>query len=103
KVMNETIDYYRFFDATKQTEFLYDCVIDTIDNIIPKEIKYLTAYDAFKKWLDDEYEMPDKMVALLVRFLEQNNGQLSKRAQEKEFNSLKAEEVLEIEEIYNAL
>jgi Fic family protein len=98
QVMNETLDYYRFFDITKQTEFLYDCVSDTIDNIIPQEIQYLTAYDAFKRWLDDEYEMPDKMVALLVRFLEQNGGKISKRAREKEFANLEPEEILEIEE-----
>ncbi|SHF46035.1 Fic/DOC family protein [Salegentibacter echinorum] len=106
QVMNETLDFYRFFDITKQTEFLYDCVNDTIDNIIPQEIQYLTAYDTFKRWLDDEYEMPDKIVALLVRFLEQNDGKLSKRAQEKEFSILKPREVLEIEEkftkVFNA-
>lgn len=98
QVMNETLDYYRFFDITRQTEFLYDCVHDTIDNIIPQEIQYITAYDAFKRWLDDEYEMPDKIVALVVRFLEQNEGKFSKRAQENEFSSLKPGEVLEIEE-----
>lgn len=103
RVLNETFDYYRFFDATKQAEFLYDCVNDTIDNIIPQEIKYLTAYDAFKRLLDDEYEMPDKMVAQLVRFLEQNNGQLSKRAREKEFPNLQPEEVSEIEKAFQEL
>ena len=79
-------------------DFLYDCVNDTIDNIIPREIQYLTSYDAFKRWLDDEYEMPDKTVALLARFLEQNEVKLSKRAQEKEFSNLEPGEVLEIEE-----
>lgn len=100
QVRNDTLDYYRFFDLTKQTEFLYDCVTDTIDNIIPQEIRYLIAYDTFKRWLDDEYEMPDKLVALLVRFLEQNEGKLSKRAREKEFPSLRSEEVQEIEETF---
>ena len=100
QVLNETFDYYRFFDATKQAEFLYDCVNDTIDTIIPQEIKYLTAYDAFKKLLDDEFEMPDKMVAQLVRFMEQNNGQLSKRARENEFSNLQPEEVSEIENAF---
>jgi hypothetical protein len=41
--------------------------------------------------------MPDKMVALLVRFLEQNNGVLSKRAREKEFISLTDAEINQIE------
>jgi len=34
----ETIDFYRYFDATKQAEFLYDCVDDTIRNIIPEQL-----------------------------------------------------------------
>ena len=41
--------------------------------------------------------MPDKTVALLVRFLEQNHGILSKRARENEFNLLTEKEVVEIE------
>lgn len=100
KVLNDTFDYYRFFDATIQAEFLYDCVNDTIDNIIPQEIKYLTAYDSFKRRMDEAYEMPDKTVALLVRFLEQNNGQLSKRSQVKEFSDLQPDEVQHIEETF---
>ena len=43
------------------------------------------------------------MVALLVRFLEQNEGKLSKRARKKEFINLKAEEVREIEETFREL
>lgn len=99
-VLNNTLDYYRYFDATKQAEFLYDCVHDTIENIIPNEIKYLTNYDAFKNYLDNEFEMPDKMVALLIRFLEQNNGVLSVRALDKEFAALTSQEVKEIEKCY---
>jgi hypothetical protein len=100
EVLNETIDYYRYFDATLQAEFLYDCVIDTIQNIIPAEVLYLAQYDEFKRFIDDEFEMPDKMVALLVRFLEQNNGILSKRAREKEFNLLTEIEINQIEKRY---
>jgi hypothetical protein len=100
KVLNETLDYYRYFDATKQAEFLYDCVHDTIENIIPIEINYLTNYDEFKRYIDDEFEMPDKLVALLVRFLDQNEGKLSKRAREKEFASLKDSELTVIQNKY---
>jgi len=99
-VQNETIDFYRYFDATKQAEFLYDCVNDTIQNIIPDEINYLIKYDEFKQYLDDDFEMPDNTVALLIKFLEQNNGKLSKRAREKEFSLLSDIEVLDLEEKY---
>ena len=96
-VTNNTLDYYRFFDATRMAEFLFDCVNDTIKNIIPKEISYLSHYVEFKNYLEEEFEMPDKIIALLVRFLEQNNGILSKRAKEREFAKLTDEEIKNIE------
>ncbi|MCE7699612.1 MAG: Fic family protein [Methanobacterium paludis] len=103
EVLNDTIDFYRYFDATPQAEFLYDCVKDTIENIIPQEIRYLIQYDEFKQYLDNEYEMPDRMVALLLKFLEQNNGRLSKRAKEKEFPQLTDIEVQDIEHNYEQI
>lgn len=103
EVLNNTIDYYRYFDATKQAEFLYDCVNDTIENIIPQEIAYLQKYDAFKKYIEEEFEMPDSTIALLVRFLEQNEGKLSKRAKEKEFLALSENEITEIESNYELI
>jgi Fic family protein len=80
EVLNDTADYYKYFDATLQAEYLFDCIDYTINEIIPGEVSYLKNYDQMKAWLDDNYEMPDKTVALLIRFLEQNNGTLSTRA-----------------------
>jgi len=57
----------------------------------------LINYDSFKQFLDNEFEMPDKTVALLVRFLEQNDGKLSYRAKGKEFAKLTESEVTKIE------
>jgi Fic family protein len=103
EVTNETKDYYRFFDATKPTEFLFDCVADTIKNIVPREINYLANYDAFKAYMEEEFEMPDKLISVLVRFLEQNQGVLSKRAKEKEFSMLTELEVKRIESTYTEI
>jgi len=83
EVLNETIDYYRYFDATVQTEFLFECVDYTINNIIPEEVAYLQKYDAMKSWWDNRFQMSDKTVALLIRFLSQHDGKLSKRAKDK--------------------
>jgi Fic family protein len=102
-VLNDTLDFYRYFDATKQAAFLYDAVQDTIENIIPNEVSYLVKYDEFKKFIDDEFEMPDKLVAMLVRFLGQNAGELSQRAKKKEFEVLTAREVIAIEERYKEI
>jgi hypothetical protein len=100
EVLNETLDYYRYFDATSQAEYLFECVDYTINKIIPEEVDYLQKYDALKSWLDDTYQMPDKTVALLIRFLDQNNSTFSKRARENEFKDLADDEIREIEKQY---
>jgi hypothetical protein len=48
-------------------------------------------------YLDEEFEMPDKMVTTMARILEQNNGTFSKRAKDLEFPMLNAMEIEEIE------
>jgi Fic family protein len=97
EVLNDTIDYYRYFDATAQAEFLFYCVNDTLVNVIPNEVEYLKKFDAFKRFMDYRYEMPDNMISLLVGFLEQGNGTLSVRTRKKEFSALTQKEVEEIE------
>jgi len=103
EVLNETADLYRYFDATKQAELLYSCVQQTIEKTIPEEVAYLEKYDRLKYWLDNEFEMPDKTVSLLVRFLEQGNGKLSERARTKEFQALTNDEVVSIENKFNEI
>ncbi|MEA3288354.1 MAG: Fic family protein [Candidatus Marinimicrobia bacterium] len=103
EVLNETSDYYRYFDATKQAEFLYASVQDTVETIIPYEVDYLNHYFEMKRYLDNNYEMPDGTVALLVRFLEQNGGKLSIRARSKEFRALSNDEVTDIENVYQEI
>jgi hypothetical protein len=76
---------------------------DIITRIIPEEISYIYKYDEFKRFLDDKYEMPDKLVAMLLRLLEQNNGTLSKKAFSNEFSELKEKEVKEIEHIFKEI
>ena len=103
RVLNNTIDYYRYFDATLQAEFLYKCVKDTLETIIPDEVSYLRRYEEYKSYLDNKFEMPDKLVNLLIRFLEQNNGILSKKAREREFKSLSEGEVVDLEKMYTQI
>ena len=100
QVTNETIDMYRYFDATKQAEFLFACVEETVNKTIPNEVKYLEKYDRLNDFIKNNIEMPDKLVDLLIRFLAQNNGVFSKRAREKEFAELTANEAQTIEAEY---
>jgi hypothetical protein len=76
--LNETIDYYRYFEATKLAEFLFECVDNKIKMIIPEEVSYLQNYDKMKAWLDDNFHLSDSSVVLLIHFLDQNGGIISK-------------------------
>jgi hypothetical protein len=56
-----------------------------------------------KRYLDDLYDMPDKTVALAVRFLEQGNGKFSKRGLANGFKELTTEEAESIEKKYQEI
>lgn len=96
-VLNDTIDYYRYFDATHQVEFIFDSIKYVIDNILPKEIAYLNRYDAMSNWLNDNFSIPNNKLDLLIKFLEQGNGKLSNRALTKEFAGITDDEISRIE------
>jgi hypothetical protein len=100
RVLNETADFYRFFDATPHAEFLYRCVEQTIDVDLPTETHFLKAYDIFRRDLASVVDMPDRTADLLFRFLRQNNGALSKRGRENEFEQLTDSEIEHIESAY---
>ncbi len=100
KILNETIDLYRYFDLTRQAEFLYECVEETIERIIPEELDYLEKYDRLTQFIDAHVALPDTKVDLLIKFLDQNNGKLSKKKRDKEFEELTNKEVREIEDAF---
>jgi hypothetical protein len=102
QVLNDTADYYRYFVATRHAEFLYECVQKTVERVLPDEVAYLEAYDAFESSVLQIVEMPNRTVDLLHRFLRQNKGALSKRARTQEFALLTDEEARAIERAYAA-
>lgn len=100
EVLNKTIDLYRYFDATKQAEFFYQCVEETVLQTLPEEVQYLEHHDKMRNFIQKHFDMPDKTIENLIGFLRQNNGLLSNRARNKEFASLTSDEVEMIEEAY---
>tara|TARA_R110002110_G_scaffold407057_1_gene627683 strand:+ start:2819 stop:4363 length:1545 start_codon:yes stop_codon:yes gene_type:complete len=102
-VLNDTGDYYRYFDATHHAEFLFECVQKTIEEDLPEEAEFLRHYDEFRRQITSIVDMPDRLSDLLFQFLHQNAGRFSKRAREKEFEALTDTEAERIEEIYREL
>ena len=101
EVLNETADYYRYFDATRHAEFLYGCVAETVEQDLPNEVKYLAAYDRFVSRIQSLFDVPNSKLDLLWRFLQQNEGKFSKRARAKEFSQLTDKEVAQIEKAFD--
>ena len=100
KVLNDTHDFYRFFDATPHAEFLYECVRQTIEHDLPYETDFLRRYDEFRRRIEAMIDMPERTIDLLFRFLKQNGGTLSNRAREKEFATLTEAEATQVESVY---
>lgn len=103
EVGNDTADFYRFFDATPHAEFLFQCLQRTIDDDLPRELRFLELRDRFHRLATDVVDMPERTIDLLLTFLRQGNGRLSRRALAREFTILEAAEVARFEEIYAEL
>ncbi len=100
EVLNDTGDFYRYFDATPHAEFLFECVQHTIEHDLPEEATFLERYDLFRTRVEAITEMPASMIDLLFNFLKQNGGQLSKRARSEEFRMLTDDEAEAFATIY---
>ena len=65
RVLNDTGDSYRYFDATPQTEFLYGGVQRTIELDLSQVAEFLRRYDAFRNDLNLIVDIPDRLSDLL--------------------------------------
>lgn len=99
EVTNDTADLYRYFDCTREAEFLYNCVKRTVEEDLPREIDYLKRHDEALKAIMNAVEMPDRLAQSLIIYIRQNDGKLGRRRREKEFAKLTDEEVSTIEGI----
>ncbi len=99
EILNETIDLYRFFNATESCEFIYEAVKKVIKETLPSELNYLNAFDRASFAINDIVAMPNNMIKMLITFMVQNGGKLSKRKKEKYFELLREDEIGAIETI----
>lgn len=96
QVTNETADLYRFWDATRFVEYLFEAISETIETDLKEEIGFLQIFDEALESVNNIVEMPDRQASLLVRLIMQNKGKLSKGKRDK-FEKLTQEEIKQIE------
>jgi hypothetical protein len=101
EVVNDTADLYRYFDATEAAEFLYACVLRTVEQDLPREIDYLRRHDEALHRIMNTVEMPDRLAENLLMFIRQNKGKLTKRRRTGEFKKLTDAEVTALEDVVN--
>lgn len=102
-VDNDTADLYRYWDATRFAEYLYDCIAETVRRDLREELSFLTVFDQSLSAVMNIVDMPDRRASLLVRLILQNRGELSKSKREKLFAELTDEEITEMEAAIRAI
>lgn len=102
QVINRTDRLYRFFDATKISEFLYEKVVETVEKDLKEELDFVGVYDAAVNAVMERIDMPDRKASLFVRLCMQNSGRLSK-AKRPMFDELSDQELSELEAVIQAI
>jgi len=97
EVLNETAHLYRYFDATRFVEYLYDKLAETIATDLKEEVEFVEKFDRAYTAVTNQIDMPNGRASLFVRLCMQNAGKLSKKKREQ-FPELTDEEITTLEE-----
>jgi hypothetical protein len=87
---------YRYFDATKFVEFLYECIEETIRIDLSTELEFIAVFDEACLLVREIVDLPDRRLHVFVKACLQNDGRLSK-AKRRLFEDLTDAEVHQME------
>jgi Fic family protein len=97
EVLSATDHLYRYFDATRFVEFIYDKLAETIEIDIREEVEFVDRFDRAYLAVTDIVDMPNRKASLFVRLCMQNAGSLSKNKRDQ-FKELSDDEIARLEE-----
>jgi Fic/DOC family len=97
RVEGDTRNFYRFWDATRFVEYLYETLKTCIERDLADELRFLAGFDRAKRSVQAHVDMPDRLITLFIKLVRGNNGRLSASKREK-FSLLSDEEVGRLEE-----
>lgn len=99
KVLNETLDHFRYVDCTVMVEALYRFIEETIETELPAELRYLHRYDVARNAMRDVVDLPETTANLFIKLCLQNDGRLSKSKRKlPAFSMITSEEMELLEE-----
>ena len=99
EVTNDTLDLYRYYDCTNEAEFLYGCILQTIESDLPREIDYLKRHDATARRIINAFDVSNRTAEDIIMFIRQNGGIFPKKRRKKEFPELTEGQVATLETI----
>jgi hypothetical protein len=91
--------YFRYFDATEQTSFLYRMLERTVEHDLEEEIAFLIGFDTARERLNALADWPGHSLDLFIGLVHQNKGTLSRTKRESHFDWMADEEVRRFEAI----
>jgi hypothetical protein len=92
-VSSETSSYYKYIDYTQIAEYLFKCIQETLSEHFEREVIFLIKYDHTKLQIQQDIDMPDKLIDLFMKFVIQNNGKLAENKRKQYFNMLTDTEI----------
>lgn len=98
-VLNETINLYRYFDATRMAEYLYECIDTTIDRELKAELDTVSAFGKARKAIDARYDLPEKKKNLFLKLCWDGKGHVSKNKRKSQFEMFSDEELDRMESL----
>lgn len=101
KVVNDTRDLYSYYDCTEACEFLYSCVAETVNESLPKELRYLQSHDRAMRAISSRFDIPDNKTKMIIIFVLQNEGVFPARRRKGDFEKFTNNELDEIVSIIN--
>jgi Fic family protein len=99
EVLNETINLYRYFDATRMAEYLYECIDTTIDRELKAELDTISAFSKARKAIDARFDLPEKKKNLFIKLCWEGKGHVSKNKRKSEFSMFNDEEFSHMEDL----
>ncbi len=96
EVTNDTAPLYRYFDATRLVEYLWECVIEAVERDLREEVEFLDVHGRALAAVREVVDMPDRHASRLVRLILQNGGRLS-RTKRATFAELTDDEIAAME------
>lgn len=99
EVTGNVARYYRFFDATGQTEYLYSAIERAVHGDLAQEIEFLIATDKARQEIGRFLDLPGKDLDLLIRVVADQSGRLSQAKRDSHFSQLKPDEIEKVEQI----